>query len=734
MQNAALDFSKLQEAMGDGQCLSVSARAKLLESPFVQAPLQAEPTPSSVQKLAKIYANVGIAPPKPHVQKALQFGTPSKGMEASEPRTVLGELPNNQQSKAIDDHSVALCVDASNKIVEVVCKDALGEKNTVDVNRAGDEAVIPIASHAEDNCARGTLEDEKTSDAVCAGDKIVVDSPSTAHVEENCTELMGDLAAALERVDVTENGPNVCEQPDVGAPRLLGHNFDAYVPDFDDDEDAKSVTATTEEKGLEDIEISLLTDDHPASDELRSEEKDATAKDHERQGKVVEEQASDELCNTEQGGADDEPAVEPQVHHTDEISCADSCSLAQPGEGIDGVQAPEQENLIEQSDMNSSVQTAEEMSVADIGSLAQPGEGIEGVQAPEQEQAIEQSDMNSTVETAPDCLVNEIERYDAALDNTAAFEPVNDVMQQIASTEDAQQPETALELGAYARSQVVTGPEMLIKQQGKVFLEVTDKTVVDDIDTHAALEHAADEIIREASSVPVDPQEQASETVHGPSLLAVPNRSNSSPVEEHLKQVVQTSLDLCSEAKEENLYLSEKVDMLEKHEEISAVIEKELAVDDIEKHTVSDHAPAVFIRQASPVPVDHLEQASETRHSPSLVSVPNRRNSSPMEEHLKQVVKTSVVNFCSEVQEENQYLSEKVDMLEKQVEKFAMLEKELADTQKQLDRTTSQLNDCATKQQMMELLSQHAVMQELLREQLALREQGKASCRGCTIC
>jgi peptidoglycan hydrolase CwlO-like protein len=105
-----------------------------------------------------------------------------------------------------------------------------------------------------------------------------------------------------------------------------------------------------------------------------------------------------------------------------------------------------------------------------------------------------------------------------------------------------------------------------------------------------------------------------------------------------------------------------------------------------------------------------------------------------MEEHLKQVVKTSVVNFCSEVQEENQYLSEKVDMLEKQVEKFAMLEKELADTQKQLDRTTSQLNDCATKQQMMELLSQHAVMQELLREQLALREQGKASCRGCTIC
>jgi hypothetical protein len=160
-------------------------------------------------------------------------------------------------------------------------------------------------------------------------------------------------------------------------------------------------------------------------------------------------------------------------------------------------------------------------------------------------------------------------------------------------------------------------------------------------------------------------------------------------------------------------------------------------VDDIEEHTALENNADEFLREASPVPVDPVDpqvQVSGIVRSPSIVAVPSRRNSSPMEEHLKPVVKTSVVDFCSEVQEENLYLSEKVDMLKKQVERFAMLEKELADTQKQLDRTTSQLNDCATKQQMMELLSQHAVTQELLREQLALREQGQASCRGCTIC
>ena len=127
-------------------------------------------------------------------------------------------------------------------------------------------------------------------------------------------------------------------------------------------------------------------------------------------------------------------------------------------------------------------------------------------------------------------------------------------------------------------------------------------------------------------------------------------------------------------------------------------------------------------------------QASAPSHSSSPVSLPKKRNSSPMEEHLKQVVKTSVVDFCSEVQEENIYLSEKVEKLEKHVEKFSMLEKELAETKMQLARTTSQLNDCATRQQMSDLLSQHAATQELLREQIALRDQGQASCRGCTIC
>jgi hypothetical protein len=230
----------------------------------------------------------------------------------------------------------------------------------------------------------------------------------------------------------------VCDHPDVGAPRLLGHNFDAYVPGFDHDEDAPSVIAQTEEilpmgKGLEDIEISLQND-HPASDELCSVEQEGTAKDQVHQGGV--EHASDELCNAEQGGAVEEHAVEPQMHHADEMSGVGS------------------------------------------GSLAQSGEGIEDMQAPEQEQEVEHSDMNSTVETAPDCLVNEDERYDAALDNTTVFEPVEEVIPEIASTEDAQQPEPAIELaielGADARSQAVTVTEMSMEQQGKVFLVYRD--------------------------------------------------------------------------------------------------------------------------------------------------------------------------------------------------------------------------------------------------------------------
>ena len=558
VQNAALDFSKLQEAMGDGQCLSVSARARLLESPFVQA----EPTPSSVQKLAKQFGNIGIAPPKPPAQKALHFGTPSKAAEGADPQTrvALGELPTNHQIKAADskaaedDHSFATCVDTSH--VE-------GKRSSVGEIPA--DLCLDASTHVD------------ADDAQSARAEPVVGALATAPAEETCAEVLGDLVAAVESVEIADR--ELPEQSNEKAPRLLGHNFDAYVAAFDHDDDAPTDGKSGEEtapisSALEDVEICVPSDAASGDEEVGAA------------NEQTEKQETDEVSTVEM----------PQAGQG---SGEDSDSLAQSGEVIEeGTTDPEAGLVIEQRE------------------------------------AIEQSHMNSSVGTAPNSDAIEDADYDAALDDDVASESVHAVLPEVAWTAEAQQPEPSVEVGADARSQAVTVTEMSLEQQGRVLQDVADTQGVADIEEHVALMDSADDPIREASPLPMDP----------------------------------------------------------------------------------------------------LAQASAPSHSSSPVSLPKKRNSSPMEEHLKQVVKTSVVDFCSEVQEENIYLSEKVEKLEKHVEKFSMLEKELAETKMQLARTTSQLNDCATRQQMSDLLSQHAATQELLREQIALRDQGQASCRGCTIC
>jgi hypothetical protein len=127
-------------------------------------------------------------------------------------------------------------------------------------------------------------------------------------------------------------------------------------------------------------------------------------------------------------------------------------------------------------------------------------------------------------------------------------------------------------------------------------------------------------------------------------------------------------------------------------------------------------------REISPVPdffADPLAQASANDRQ-SLDVAPPRRNSSPMEDHLKQVVKSTVVGYCSEVEEQNALLYQKVDVLEKQL---AQTEKLLAKNEKQLAKTSEQLEECATKVQMDQLL-----------EALAARDARQSSCQGCTIC
>jgi hypothetical protein len=114
---------------------------------------------------------------------------------------------------------------------------------------------------------------------------------------------------------------------------------------------------------------------------------------------------------------------------------------------------------------------------------------------------------------------------------------------------------------------------------------------------------------------------------------------------------------------------------------------------------------------------DPLEVSTPERFSAICLQVSKKRESSPVEDHLKLVVKSTVLQYCTEVQEENFALHAKIESLEAQILKH----------NKQLAVTNAQLSACATKEQINQL-------QDLLIEAASHRHAHNASCKGCTIC
>jgi hypothetical protein len=114
---------------------------------------------------------------------------------------------------------------------------------------------------------------------------------------------------------------------------------------------------------------------------------------------------------------------------------------------------------------------------------------------------------------------------------------------------------------------------------------------------------------------------------------------------------------------------------------------------------------------------DPLEVSTSERFSAICLQVSKKRESSPVEDHLKLVVKSTVLQYCTEVQEENFALHAKIESLEAQILKH----------NKQLAVTNAQLSACATKEQITQL-------QDLLIEAASHRHAHNASCKGCTIC
>ena len=195
----ALDFSKLQEAMDDPErCLSVSARARLLESPWGAKQQVEDANPSSVKKLAEKWsaAGIGIAPPRPVAQKTLQF-TPGKGKDAEE-RVALGVLNKSPAAPQVQMHETRVRKEDKENAgaldnVASVCPDsieiALDTECCDEGGVCGEEATV---ANAVLNMA---------VDAVLAGSIEATKKPSDDEIEYECAGVVSDILAAVESVE-----------------------------------------------------------------------------------------------------------------------------------------------------------------------------------------------------------------------------------------------------------------------------------------------------------------------------------------------------------------------------------------------------------------------------------------------------------------------------------------------------------------------------------------------------
>jgi len=242
VQNAALDFSKLQEAMVEGQTLSVSARAKLLESPFAKP----TPTPSSVQKLAQQFTGMGIAPPKAPAQKTLEFGTPCKG-KSKEKRVALGEL-----------HTNTLAV-AGESLVRDISSSKSPSSDGEMVAATMDLLQTDSVEHVEE-----TLEQQNAKDTVAETPHDETTASELKELEHDCAEMVSDITAAIVSIDTGDDSEQRRESSDSAVssssiPQLLGHGFDGYYEHGIDvvEEISPDVGVVT---AVDDVEISLPID------------------------------------------------------------------------------------------------------------------------------------------------------------------------------------------------------------------------------------------------------------------------------------------------------------------------------------------------------------------------------------------------------------------------------------------------------------------------------------------
>ena len=244
VQTMALDFSKLQEAMDDPErCLSVSARARLLESPWGAKQQVEDANPSSVKKLAEKWsaAGIGIAPPRPVAQKTLQF-TPGKGRDAEE-RVALGVLNKSPAAPQVQmqetrirkedkenagalDHVAPICPDSIEIALDTGCCDEDGV--------CRDEATVAnaVLNMAVDAVLASTGSVEATK------------KPSDDEIEYECAGVVSDIVAAVESV-------GCCSDEALTEPSLTAHAEEA--DEMADSSQEQAVMST----GTEDLASSL---------------------------------------------------------------------------------------------------------------------------------------------------------------------------------------------------------------------------------------------------------------------------------------------------------------------------------------------------------------------------------------------------------------------------------------------------------------------------------------------
>jgi hypothetical protein len=522
-QTKTLDFSKLQEATEDGErFLSVSARARLLESPWA-AKSDMVTTPSSVQKLAQKFAGVGIAPPKSQAQKTLQF-TPNKGKGLTgEARIPLSMISNIPLLSTVDDIHRSPVPGHSNAIAFVTESEKDKITETLENHEDPTECDDCVALQPKNV---GSNEPKAGKEEVCSKEESTArDATEGEHLKDDeteCLAVVSDILTAIENVEMMQEEKVVAESDTSSTCEAEERSNISLASDAV--AQTTDATAREEESTVVDcVESSCCT----APDEIQVAI--IVSDDQQQTEDCVEDRVVDGAEESEEHGDEQqaENCIEQQV-----VECAEQHS----GEHVAGQETEQQlvERVVEQ-EISSPVEGALD------GEMLSPSCNASVNTAP-----LGKEDMDASCSVVHKALtVVEVPRDEQDLADTTEFHAN---VQSDANSENAD---------AHSEANTLSVAELNLAQEQSSG-EATP-ILNSSIAQSAAELHRAN--LRNKEEAP-GPFESSYSSTTRQSIES--KRQSSSPVPSQWKDVVRSSVvSFCSDVQEENLVLQGRIEHLE---------------------------------------------------------------------------------------------------------------------------------------------------------------------------